>query len=92
MARGIPIPVPFLIAVVLVVALLIFFGAWAVSADAERLDRTLSFGLSGGAYPGPGSARLERPSPSLAPADTGAGGSAVDTWWGRSLIAACPLH
>jgi hypothetical protein len=38
-----------LVAVVAVVALLIFFGAWAVSVDAESRDRAIAIALPGGA-------------------------------------------
>jgi hypothetical protein len=85
-----PIPVSFTIAVVLTIALFIFFGAWAVSADAEGYQRTLSF-----AVVGPGAAlQAESGTPtstsSLASANPGE--SNADTWWGQSFLKACPLH
>ena len=92
MVKRMPLPVPFVAVVLMVVALLIYFGAWAVSADTGQLDRTLSLGFGGGAYAGAGTGQVEPSSPSLAHPDTGADGTALDTWWGRSLIAACPLH
>lgn len=82
--------IPFLVVLVSVVLLIIFFGAWAVTSDQNRL---LSFGIAGagasfdaGAY---------NPSQITRQGDTGAPGksqSKADTWWGTALIRACPLH
>ena len=47
MTFRIPAAFPALLAVAAIVALAVFFGAWAVSADSEDLGRTLSVGLSG---------------------------------------------
>ena len=99
MTKGMPIPISFAIAVILTVALFIFFGAWAVSADAEGYQRTLSFAVAG-----PGAAVLAEPdsgtqgatitSGDRASATPGANDfeSNADTWWGKSFLKACPLH
>ena len=92
MVKRMPLPVPFVAVVFLVVALMIYFGAWAVSADTGQLDRTLSLGFGGGAYTGAGAVEIKPSSPSLSHTNTGTDGTAIDTWWGKSLIAACPLH
>ena len=91
--RSWPVPVPFLAVAALTVALFIFFGAWAVSADVEERDRVFSFG-----FPVVG-AELSRPtSEGYSAYATGsldqssAGESLADTWWGKSLTRACPLH
>lgn len=87
-------PVSFLVAVVAVIALLIFFGAWAVSVDAESRDRALALALPGGT---PGFGAIPEKKAEDAPFDPNAyfGGSdqtAADTWWGNALLKACPLH
>ena len=96
-SRGIPIPISFAVAVILTLALFIFFGAWAVSADSDSHNRTLSL-----AFAGPGAILLAESEANKQSAglsqnlgsDTGdgAGGTAADTWWGRSFLTACPLH
>ena len=91
MVRRTPIPVSFAIVVSVIIAVFIFFGAWAVSVDAANHDRELSFavgntGPSFGVNPLP-SQKYDRVTSSA----TTDGGSA-DTWWGRSLLMACPLH
>ena len=91
--RSLPVPLPFMAVAAVTVALFIFFGAWAVSADVEERDRVFSFG-----FPAVG-AQLSAPtSDSYYAAATGsldqrsADQSLADTWWGKSLIRACPLH
>ena len=88
--RRTPVPVSFAIVVFGLIALFIFFGAWAVSADAADHDRELSFalgntGASFGVSPLPSETNV------AAKATTGDGSSA-DTWWGSTLLIACPLH
>ena len=82
--------------------LLIFFGAWAVSAgsagDAAGLlsGATAGFtgdallpasGAAGGGFDGGVDADM---APRLATAP--GGDRPADTWWGQALLAACPLH
>ena len=90
-----PAPFVFLVVIVATVALIVFFGAWAVASDAE--GRELSFGFS--------STTLEESDIS----STEGGGQdqnsfgvtrigetsddgLSDTWWGNGFLKACPLH
>ena len=93
MLKGIPKPLPFLIVVVATFLLFIFFSAWAVSADIadiDERDRGLSFAItSGGSSFGT--------TTSGSPEQRGAkaqeeGGSEADSWWGKAVLKACPLH
>ncbi len=91
--RRMPAPALAILVSAVTVALFIFFGAWAVSADVEGRDRAFSF-----AYPATGTTPLANTSDTFQAANQG--GSALqtaeptfaDTWWGKSLIKACPLH
>ncbi|MCH7713128.1 MAG: hypothetical protein IIC99_05850 [Chloroflexi bacterium] len=91
--KGLPIPISFAVAVILTLALFVFFGAWAVSADSESHNRTLAL-----AFAGPSAillAESEANNQSAGQAqnlDSATGGGSADTWWGRSLLTACPLH
>ena len=71
-----------------VIFLIIFFGAWAVSADAGDRDRKLSFGFAGtsatastavGSSDADGSGSLDQSTPE-------------DSWWGGAFLKACPFH
>ena len=89
-----PAPFVFVAVVVMTVALIIFFGAWAVASDAE--GRELSFGLTTATQQDSETANSEggeqgRAAFGVAPigeTDTGA----ADTWWGQGFLKACPLH
>ena len=87
-----PVPLSFILVVVASVAMAIFFGAWAVSADRDQLERTFSYGMSPAVDPVAvtGGARV----PSSNPDDIAAGQTvaSADTWWGKGLLAACPIH
>ena len=90
--RRTPVPVSFAIVVAGLIALFIFFGAWAVSADAADHDRELSFALGNsgagfGVNPLPSEIADKRTA-----VTTTDGESFADTWWGSSLLVACPLH
>lgn len=86
-------------AMVACLLLIIFFGAWAVSAsgdaDLEGLLSGAASGFSGSASPQfvgskTGAVEVEGDTaPRLASASSG---SAADTWWGKALLGACPLH
>lgn len=90
--RRTPIPVSFAIVVAGLIALFIFFGAWAVSVDAAEHDRELSFALgNAGSSFGVNPLPSETNDQATAKATNGDGSSA-DTWWGSSLLLACPLH
>ena len=85
-------PAPFIFLLVLgaTVALIIFFGAWAVASDIE--GRQLTFGVAAGSAPDDAAADAGRPA-AFGAAPIGATDSAAaDTWWGRGFLKACPLH
>ena len=83
-------PKPFLVAVVMAIALTIFFGAWAVSADIEA--RTVEpYAISVGGSFNPQASSFQYPS--TLNGGLGVGGSQNDgVWWQRALLVACPLH
>ena len=89
-----PAPFIFLLVIGATVALIIFFGAWAVATDIE--GRQLTFGLAAGSTPdAPASAADGAPAafgaaPIGAPAPDADG--AANTWWGQGFLKACPLH
>ena len=90
--RRTPVPVSFAVVVAGLIALFIFFGAWAVSADAANHDRELSFALGNtGASFGVNPLPSEIADEGTAKATTG-DESFADTWWGSTLLIACPLH
>ena len=91
-------------AMLITVLLIVFFGAWAVSASSEGdLSGVLSsatIGFSGQPLAGSqqsvqsGAATPATDAdnvPRLASAPY-AGDTAADTWWGKALLGACPLH
>ena len=93
-------------AMLVTVLLIIFFGAWAVSASAEGdlsgvlSSATVGFSgqpLAGSQQPGqPGTTAYAAVSgnenvPRLA-GNPAAGNAPADTWWGKALLGACPLH
>ena len=92
-----PAPFVFLVVAAVTVALIIFFGAWAVAADAE--GRTLTFGIAPAASDSPGTAGSggdeggdqARAAFGVAPIGETSGG-ASETWWGQGFLKACPLH
>ncbi len=89
--KAIPLPVSFILVLCLTIALMIFFGAWAVSADVSERDRVFAFAVPGG------TSALTADSNStgllaLGEANPIEGGNAADTWWGNGLLRACPLH
>ena len=75
-------------AVVAVIALIIFFGAWAASADVGN-QRTLAFGLPG-TTPTLSGANLRDANSEVARLASTVENS--DTWWGKAFLRACPLH
>ena len=88
-----PAPFVFVAVIVVTVALIIFFGAWAVASDAEGRELTFGFSSStledsegGGPSTGSGQATF-----GVAPIGEESGG-ASDTWWGKGFLKACPLH
>ncbi len=90
-----PAPFVFIAVVVVTMALVIFFGAWAVAADAE--GRPLTFGvaptttqdsLQTGSTEGGADARAAFGVAPIGETESGASG----TWWGQGFLKACPLH
>jgi hypothetical protein len=91
--KGIPIPISFAVMLAAIVALVIFFGAWAVSADAAQRERSLSFIVASSSN----NLGVSPVNPSLPPYPRTAAqgdevGSKADAWWGKALLTACPLH
>lgn len=85
------LPVSFVIVVAMLIALFVFFGAWAVTVDAANHDRSLSFEIGNSVSLGVNP--LPARSNTLATEARSEGSqSAADTWWGSSLLLACPLH
>ena len=91
------IPIPFVLVVVATLALTIFFGAWAVSADIDAGDSEVAAGFVG-ASPYSGTIG-QRPPPEAGAGEAGAGdtagedgSNAKDTWWGSVVLKACPFH
>ena len=91
-----PAPAVFLIIVVMTLALIIFFGAWAVASDAE--GRELTFGFSSSTVQdseGSGADVGEQASNAFGSGAIGGDSSdeaLSDTWWGQGFLKACPLH
>ena len=89
------VPLTFLIVLVLMVLLTIFFGAWAVSVDANAQNGGFAFGAAG-TGPSLASAGSEGPSKETttngAPIAQGNDEDAADRWWGNALLKACPFH
>ena len=83
--KRLPVPVTFLVVIASVVFLMIFFSAWAVSADSDGKGRALSFGFGGGAT---ASNTTALNSGQIGPD----GETSEDSWWGGALLKACPFH
>jgi hypothetical protein len=75
------------------VFLIIFFGAWAVSADVGDTNRKFSFGIAG-ANPGlaanTAGAYQENAPARFGEDEISAGENA--SWWSSAFLKACPLH
>ena len=91
--KSIPLPVSFLVVLAVTIALVIFFGAWAVSADVAERDRVFAFAVPGGAANFPEtSSDTAQVLGRTGPGQLTEGQNYADTWWGSSLLKACPLH
>ena len=89
------VPLTFLIVLVLMILLTVFFGAWAVSVDADSQEGVFALGAAVGAGSSPSQADSDGPlreTANGAPANQEDAQSAADTWWGGALLKACPLH
>ena len=80
--RRFPVPMPFLIAVVAVVFIIIFFGAWAVSTDADGRAFSLAYG-SGATAPS---------SQAISGTAASAAEDGENSWWESAVLKACPFH
>ena len=88
-------------AMVATVMLIIFFGAWAVSASGEADFTGVLAGATAG-FSGTVSPQSVQSVPTRATGDPNnvprlatdeSGGATVaDTWWGKAFLGACPLH
>ena len=81
----------FSVVLAVVLALIIFFGAWAVSADVGG-QRTLAFGLPGTTPTLSGGNLREENSGPYQVARLATAVEKSDTWWGQAFLRACPLH
>ena len=84
-------PVTFLVVLLLTLLLTIFFGAWAVSADAETENRNFAFAI-GAAGPTLGAGVSGPSDGQTLDGAIDAEEAAEDTWWGTAFLKACPLH
>jgi len=89
--KAIPLPVSFILVLCLTIALMIFFGAWAVSADVGERDRVFAFAVPGGTAALTSNANATGPLGENS-AIEGGRTAASETWWGNGLLRACPLH
>jgi len=90
-----PAPFVFVAVIVVTVALIVFFGAWAVASDAE--GRELTFGFSSSTLEDSGVADSEgggqgQAAFGVAPIGETSDEGLSDTWWGQGFLKACPLH
>ena len=83
------------------VLLIIFFGAWAVSASGDAgvsvssLLSGATAGFSGDALTAASASASDAgdTAPRLASTSAASGErAAADTWWGKAFLTACPLH
>ena len=91
--RTVPLPISFFVVVIVTLALVVFFGAWVVSADLEERDRVLSFGVPGGAsFEAKGSSGTGEPLGIRETFAASNGNLESDSWFGNSFLKACPFH
>ena len=83
-----------MVVVAVTAALIIFFGAWAVSASEE--GRELNFGFAGTTLENSSPNTTEggqEPQAAFGSAPIGeTSGGAAESWWGQGFLKACPLH
>ena len=95
-----PAPFVFVAVIVVTVALIVFFGAWAVASDAE--GRELAFGFTSATIEDSDVADSGGGGPATSSGQAAFGSGAIggdspdealaDTWWGQGFLKACPLH
>lgn len=94
MTFRVPAPVSFILVTATIVALVVFFGAWVVSADSKDISRTLSIGLSAnpdqvagfGNTPSDGVVATSENDPFRQAWDGAGGGAENQAWWEKSLL------
>ena len=93
-SRRMPIPLTFFIVVIATIVLIIFFGAWAASANAANRDQTLYFGFVGGVSSlNPDTSSASQLSGLQASGlEEGNIDGAGDSWWEKGFLKACPFH
>ena len=93
-ARRLPVPATFLVVVLVTIFLIIFFGAWAASADTGDQERKLTFGFANSGT-SLDATTLNSSESAVSAADGTADGSEGDAgrdWWQKAFLKACPLH
>lgn len=90
--KTIPVPIPFILMVVMALAVFIYFGAWAVSADQGQLEQALSMGFGPNASLPPDAPGAQGAQPSATNLPNGQVKTAADTWWGKGVLYVCPFH
>jgi hypothetical protein len=84
----------FLVVITVTVGLVIFFGAWAVSASED--GRELNFGFAGttlddsSVKTSEGGQQAQAAFGAVPIGESPEGAS--DSWWGQGFLKACPLH
>ena len=92
-SRRIPVPVTFVAVVAATIFLIIFLGAWAVSADIRDESRSLSFGFAGSSTSlDAGALDPSQPAGDGAPGQEESGAGSEARWWGKAFLTACPFH
>ena len=89
-ARRLPVPATFLVVVSVVIFLIIFFGAWAVSANDGGGARTLAFGFASSSSLN--ATALNSSGQTGLVEQGGDAGSEGDGWWQTAFLKACPFH
>ena len=93
-SRRVPIPFIFFLVVAATIFMIIFFGAWAVSADSREGGRALTFGFTSGVV-SPSATGLnstQAGDPGTPGLNQITGEAAEDSWWGSAFLRACPFH
>ena len=86
-------PIPFILVFAIAIALTVFFGAWAVSADLYARNPAFApgLGLYGGAVGDESGLENTASQNSSTPLIEGEV-SEEAPWWQSALLTACPLH
>ena len=93
-SRWLPVPLTFILVLAITFFLIVFFGAWAVSADAAGRSETIYSGFAGsgsGLNANTPSASQLSTLEGAGPEDGGSAGT-EDRWWAKGFLKACPFH